>query len=155
MTSHAREEGECVTCVTSFIFTYLLARDLNLPWFQDPMSQDTYVAAGTSPPSPAGEPLYLTVAALADLVGVSSNKTITRWSLESRSMPVLRHGRTVRFPPCPCPGMAGGAGANPLDAFLGLSGFGLSPWCRSRYRRRCLSGATHPRRFGGPPPSAG
>ena len=43
------------------------------------------------------EPLYLTAAQVAAVVQVDE-KTISRWSLEDPSMPVLRRGRVVRFP---------------------------------------------------------
>jgi excisionase family DNA binding protein len=41
--------------------------------------------------------LYLNVNEVSHLLGVSA-KTVIRWSLESRLMPVLRRGRVVRFP---------------------------------------------------------
>jgi excisionase family DNA binding protein len=40
--------------------------------------------------------MYLTPAQVAELLQVSE-KTISRWSLEDASMPVLRRGRVVRF----------------------------------------------------------
>jgi excisionase family DNA binding protein len=42
-------------------------------------------------------PMYLTISQVADLLWVDE-KTISRWSLEDASMPVLRRGRVVRFP---------------------------------------------------------
>jgi excisionase family DNA binding protein len=44
----------------------------------------------------SGQPVYLTPAQAAELLQVSE-KTISRWSLEDASMPVLRRGRVVRF----------------------------------------------------------
>jgi excisionase family DNA binding protein len=41
--------------------------------------------------------LYLTARQVAAIVQVDE-KTISRWSLEDPSMPVLRRGRVVRFP---------------------------------------------------------
>jgi excisionase family DNA binding protein len=50
---------------------------------------------------PAQSPLtiatYLTPREVAAMLQVSE-KTISRWSLEDPSMPVLRRGRVVRFP---------------------------------------------------------
>jgi len=43
------------------------------------------------------EPLYLTAEQVADMLQVDA-KTVSRWSLEDASMPVLRRGRVVRFP---------------------------------------------------------
>jgi excisionase family DNA binding protein len=43
------------------------------------------------------EPLYLTAEQVADLLQIDP-KTVSRWSLEDPSMPVLRRGRVVRFP---------------------------------------------------------
>jgi excisionase family DNA binding protein len=40
--------------------------------------------------------VYLTVAEVAELLQVDE-KTVSRWSLEDPSMPVLRRGRVVRF----------------------------------------------------------
>jgi len=45
----------------------------------------------------APEPLYLTAEQVADMLQVDA-KTVSRWSLEDPSMPVLRRGRVVRFP---------------------------------------------------------
>jgi excisionase family DNA binding protein len=42
------------------------------------------------------EPVYLTAAEVAELLRVDE-KTVSRWSLEDASMPVLRRGRVVRF----------------------------------------------------------
>jgi len=42
------------------------------------------------------EAVYLTAHQVAQLLGVSE-KTVSRWSLEDASMPVLRRGRVVRF----------------------------------------------------------
>ena len=57
--------------------------------------------SGASPPVPADpippEPLYLTAEQVADMLQVDA-KTVSRWSLEDPSMPVLRRGRVVRFP---------------------------------------------------------
>jgi len=44
-----------------------------------------------------GAPLYLTAAQVAAIMQVDE-KTMSRWSLEGPSMPVLRRGRVVRFP---------------------------------------------------------
>jgi excisionase family DNA binding protein len=55
------------------------------------------VSQGPLKPSPEVTPSYLSAEQLAELVQVSA-KTITRWSLEDPSMPVLRRGRVVRFP---------------------------------------------------------
>jgi len=49
------------------------------------------------PGSAAREPLYLTAQQVAAIVQVDE-KTVSRWSLEDPSMPVLRRGRVVRFP---------------------------------------------------------
>ena len=43
---------------------------------------------------------YLTVFQVADLLQVDP-KTITRWSRQDPSMPVLRRGRVLRFPRVP------------------------------------------------------
>ena len=40
---------------------------------------------------------YLTAEQVADMLQVDA-KTVSRWSLEDPSMPVLRRGRVVRFP---------------------------------------------------------
>ena len=59
--------------------------------------------AGSGPYTPAGDrvksgqPVYLTPAQAAELLQVNV-RTISRWSLEDASMPVLRRGRVVRFP---------------------------------------------------------
>ena len=45
----------------------------------------------------ASDPLYLTAEQVADMLQVDP-KTVSRWSLEDASMPVLRRGRVVRFP---------------------------------------------------------
>ena len=45
----------------------------------------------------ATDPLYLTAEQVADMLQVDP-KTVSRWSLEDASMPVLRRGRVVRFP---------------------------------------------------------
>ena len=58
------------------------------------------VSADVQPASPdaaAPEPLYLTAEQVADMLQVDA-KTVSRWSLEDPSMPVLRRGRVVRFP---------------------------------------------------------
>jgi len=41
-------------------------------------------------------PVFLTPAQVAEMLQVSE-KTVSRWSLEDASMPVLRRGRVVRF----------------------------------------------------------
>jgi excisionase family DNA binding protein len=41
-------------------------------------------------------PVYLTAAEVAELLQVDE-KTVSRWSFEDPSMPVLRRGRVVRF----------------------------------------------------------
>ncbi len=41
-------------------------------------------------------PVYFTPAEVAELLQVDE-KTVSRWSLEDASMPVLRRGRVVRF----------------------------------------------------------
>jgi excisionase family DNA binding protein len=43
-----------------------------------------------------GEPVYLTPAQAAELLQVSE-KTVSRWSLEDATIPVMRRGRVVRF----------------------------------------------------------
>jgi len=43
------------------------------------------------------EPPYLTAEQVAEMLQVDA-KTVSRWSLEDPSMPVLRRGRVVRFP---------------------------------------------------------
>ncbi len=45
----------------------------------------------------SAEPAYLTPVQVAELLQVDT-KTVSRWSLEDGSMPVLRRGRVVRFP---------------------------------------------------------
>src|SRR5215510_2263559 len=44
----------------------------------------------------APDPLYLTAEQVADMLQVDA-KTVSRWSLEDPSMPVLRRGRVIRF----------------------------------------------------------
>ena len=41
-------------------------------------------------------PVFLTPSQVAEMLQVSE-KTVSRWSLEDASMPVLRRGRVVRF----------------------------------------------------------
>ena len=58
------------------------------------------VAADVQPTSrdaAAPDPIYLTAEQVADMLQVDA-KTVSRWSLEDPSMPVLRRGRVVRFP---------------------------------------------------------
>jgi len=57
-------------------------------------SYRTFVRSGVS--TKPGQVQYLTPAQAAELLQVSE-KTISRWSLEDASMPVLRRGRVVRF----------------------------------------------------------
>jgi excisionase family DNA binding protein len=44
----------------------------------------------------SAQPVYLTVEDVAAMLQVSP-KTVSRWSLEDPTMPVLRRGRVVRF----------------------------------------------------------
>jgi excisionase family DNA binding protein len=57
-------------------------------------------SAPLSAAGPRSAPAYLTAAQVAELLQVSE-KTVTRWSLEDSSMPVLRRGRVVRFERAP------------------------------------------------------
>ena len=45
----------------------------------------------------SSSPMYLTASQVADLLQVDE-KTVSRWSLQDASMPVLRRGRVIRFP---------------------------------------------------------
>ena len=56
----------------------------------------TAAAMVVSNDASAGLPVYLTPAQVADMLGVSQ-KTVSRWSREDPSMPVLRRGRVIRF----------------------------------------------------------
>jgi excisionase family DNA binding protein len=51
----------------------------------------------TCEPIKTATPQYLTAEQVGELLQVSP-RTVQRWALEDISMPVLRLGRTVRFP---------------------------------------------------------
>jgi excisionase family DNA binding protein len=59
----------------------------------------TPAMVGTAPLEPAKSAAtsYLTAEQVGELLQVSP-RTVQRWALEDASMPVLRLGRTVRFP---------------------------------------------------------
>lgn len=52
--------------------------------------------AHSAPDARTGESAYFTPRQVAELLQVSE-KTVSRWALENASIPVLRHGRVVRF----------------------------------------------------------
>ena len=59
--------------------------------------RETTSLAPCEPVKSATTPLrYLTPREVAEMLQVSE-KTVSRWSLEDASMPVLRRGRVVRF----------------------------------------------------------
>jgi excisionase family DNA binding protein len=55
------------------------------------------VGTAACEPIKTATPQYLTAEQVGELLQVSS-RTVQRWALEDASMPVLRLGRTVRFP---------------------------------------------------------
>jgi len=68
-------------------------------WFPTPQTtpvQQPPIMFDQRRASMAELPEFLTARQVADLLGVDE-KTVTRWSLEDPSIPVLRRGRVVRF----------------------------------------------------------
>ena len=55
------------------------------------------VGTAACEPIETATPQYLTAEQVGELLQVSP-RTVQRWALEDASMPVLRLGRTVRFP---------------------------------------------------------